>query len=225
MGEKKPIIPSLLDLLDYHSGSALRQMFCALPGKIDKYNAAETTAEIIVLMKHVVDYETNETVDYPNLLDVPVLQLTGGTGGVNVPIAAGDPCLVIFADRDIDNWFATGAAEIPDTRRFHSIADGFALVGFRPLTDQVTRPDYLAASLYKDGTQVSVKGNKVAVKNPTTDLLTLIVALISAINTSVSAATVTIPGGSSAGVYPVANNTPTATDFSPLLYTGDELTP
>ena len=80
MENKKPIIPSLLDLLDDHSRSMLKNTLCALPGKIDKYDAEKTTAEIVILMKHVVDYETNETIDYPNLLDVPVLQITGGGG-------------------------------------------------------------------------------------------------------------------------------------------------
>ncbi|MCK4789141.1 MAG: hypothetical protein KAV87_35695 [Desulfobacteraceae bacterium] len=224
MTKRSAIEPEMSNLLNEAIAGLLKNTFCAMPGVIESYNAEETTAEIWIKSKRIIDEESGQNIDYPKLVDVPILQLTGGTGGINLPIVVGDSCLVLFGDRDIDNWFVTGAAEIPNTRRFHSIADGFALVGFRPLTNQVTRPDYLAASLYKDGTQISVKGNKAAIKNPTTDLLTLEAALISAINSALSSATVVIPAGSSAGTYPLVSVF-VPPDFSTLLYNGDEILP
>ena len=43
----------------------------------------------------------------------------------------GDACLVIFADCDIDAWFESGEAELPESNRMHSLSDGFAFVGFK----------------------------------------------------------------------------------------------
>jgi hypothetical protein len=204
----------------------LRFTFCALPGKIETYDPKLATASVNVMMRRVTNPAEMTIADYPKLVDVPVFQLTGGTGGVNVPVGAGDFCLVVFADRNIDNWFATGSAQPPNDSRTHSLSDGFALVGFRPLTDLVSRPDYLAASLYKDGTQVSVKGDKFAVRNPTTDLLTLVNAIISAVGSALSGARVDFVEGGPGTPHSV----PLTYTFSPpdpsaLLYQGDNTTP
>ena len=59
------------------------------------------------------------------LSDVPVFM------PVPFEVNAGDACLVIFADRDIDAWFESGEAEVPPSGRMHSLSDGFAFVGFR----------------------------------------------------------------------------------------------
>ncbi len=225
MPDKNLVEPRMVDLLNLTIQGLLKNTFCSLQGVIESYDADETTASIKILSRRIVDEASGQNIAYPKLVDVPVLQLTGGDGGINLPIKAGDPCLVVFADRDIDNWFATGAAEVPNTKRFHSIADGFAFIGFRPLTNKVSRPDFEAVSLYKGGTQISVKDDKAAIRNPTTDLLTKMGELISAINSSISGAQVTIPGGSSAGTYPVTNSVPVNTVFTDLLYTGDVASP
>ena len=50
---------------------------------------------------------------------------------IDFEIRPGDACLVIFADIDIDSWFATGEVAEPRSGRKHSLSDGFAFVGFR----------------------------------------------------------------------------------------------
>lgn len=48
------------------------------------------------------------------------------------PAVAGDPCLVLFCDRDIDNWFIGQSPNTPPaTERIHDLSDGIALVGIR----------------------------------------------------------------------------------------------
>ena len=230
MVNKLPVIPKLGYLLDEHTLGYMKTMFSALPGKIASYDPLKTTAIIEVMMRRRNDY-TEETTDYPALLDVPVMQITGGNGGVNLPVAAGDPCLVIFADRDIDNWFGTGSAQVPNSNRVHSLADGFAIVGFRPLTSKVDRPDYLATGLYSDQTQMSIKGNKVAVKNATTNLLNRLQQLVSDINTALNSLSINgssgvDPQGGTVSINSTSKSfTSVATDFTGLLYAGDEISP
>lgn len=48
-------------------------------------------------------------------------------------VAPGDECLLIFAERCIDGWFASGQSSIPLDYRLHDLSDGFALMGFSSL--------------------------------------------------------------------------------------------
>ena len=102
---------------------ALKQDFfsslhCALPGNIVSYDSEKQTAEIQPAVKL-------GSMTYPILSDVPVFM------PVPFEVNPGDACLVIFADIDIDNWFQTGEASVPNSARRHSLSDGFAFVGFR----------------------------------------------------------------------------------------------
>ncbi len=102
---------------------ALKQDFfsalhCALPGIVVSFDAEKQTAQIQPAMKA-------GTMNYPVLSDVPVFM------PVPFEVHAGDACLVIFADTDIDAWFASGQPENPGSARKHSLSDGFAFVGFR----------------------------------------------------------------------------------------------
>jgi hypothetical protein len=80
---------------------------------------------------------TPTIVNYPVLVNCPVFFATGGGFVVTMPVAVGDPCLLLFNDRDIDTWFSTGAIAPPNTSRAHDLSDGFALVGFRNATNPV----------------------------------------------------------------------------------------
>ena len=114
---------------------------CHQVGKIESINPAGPVATVSLLIQRVVfNLEqgigaglqlTPTIVDYPVLVDVPVFVLSGGGAVITCPVESGDDCLVLFNDRDIDNWFATGAPAQPLTARMHHLSDGLALVGWR----------------------------------------------------------------------------------------------
>jgi len=80
--------------------------------------------------------------EYPKLLNCPVAFMFGGDGSLTFPIAAGDSCIVLFNDRDMDAWYAGGQVAAPATLRMHDISDAIAIVGIRsatrPLSNYVT---------------------------------------------------------------------------------------
>ena len=213
MNAQKQIIPDLMSFLNGWEEVRSSQRFCSLPGKVTSFDATTQTAQIEIMLKTIPDPYTKAIEDYPALVDVPVFQLSGGLGGVNLPPLAGDPCLVIFSDRDIDNWFATGSAQSPRTERVHSIADGFAFIGVRPLTNLTKAPDHAATSLYNHSTEISIKADLIRLKNENTDLKTILSTIISTINsnlTGISATLGTITGASFGTPYSkteVADNT------------------
>lgn len=81
--------------------------------------------------------------NFPPFVDVPVFFPSGGGMTLTFPIKVGDECLVVFASRCIDGWWASGcpAGQGPvqppvpiQTQpqlefRMHDLSDGFAFVG------------------------------------------------------------------------------------------------
>ena len=115
MSEKNYLSPETREALKQEIFSSLH---CALPGTVVFYDAERQTAEVQPAVKR-------DFMNYPVLSDVPVFM------PVPFEVNPGDPCLVIFADVDIDAWLEAGEPQEPKSARKHSLSDGFAFVGWR----------------------------------------------------------------------------------------------
>jgi hypothetical protein len=71
--------------------------------------------------------------DYPLLLECPVVVPGGGDWLLTFPLTVGDECVVLFNDRDLDNWISGQTGTGVASARAHSFADGIILVGPRSL--------------------------------------------------------------------------------------------
>ena len=130
--------------MEYSEIAALKEnilasLHCALPGTVVSYDEEAQTAVIqpaicrVPQRRDVGDSSLvprawngeNRPFVPPLLRDVPVFM------PVPFEVNEGDACLVIFADCDIDAWFESGEAEVPESNRMHSLSDGFAFVGFK----------------------------------------------------------------------------------------------
>ena len=116
--------------MDYEEIRAVKEnvlstMHCAMPGTVVSYDEEAQTAVIQLAICRVPQRRDVGPLVPPLLRDVPVFM------PVQFEINSGDACLVIFADCDIDKWFETGEAEVPESGRMHSLSDGFAFVGFK----------------------------------------------------------------------------------------------
>lgn len=110
----------------------------------------------------------------PDLVQVPVFVLCGGTAFLGMPIAAGDTCIVLFNDRDLDPWWSNGTTGAPpNSDRMHSLADGIALVGIRPATKPIL-------GLPGDGQHVTFGNNQ-------TTMLAILNALIATASATIAA--------------------------------------
>lgn len=181
--------PGLRTTLDQTAQRLAAQINCVQVGIIKAFDAGSQTATIeLVLQRQVYNNPGSgilnapggnpqppvpappTIVAYPTLFQVPVMVLSGGTGVLTMPIAAGDTCVVLFNDRDLDPWKAQGAAPAPpNSMRVHSIADGIAFVGVRPMTNPQAGYSATKAQLKNNGGEVSVDA-KVNIKNAATTL-------------------------------------------------------
>lgn len=197
-----PVNPTLLDLLQSFKQQMLLQLFKIHIGVIQEFNAQNQTVTVQIAYTKTYfqfDEKTKQYVPkqrpYTPIINAPAIVLGGGSGAVTFGISAGDECLVLFNDRDIDNWFAGGAGGPVKTGRLHSFSDGFALVGIRSLGKVLENYDTTRATLRKGTTRVGVGDSKVIIANQATTLLSLmdqLIDVIKAIVTVGSAATQTV---------------------------------
>lgn len=187
----KPIVePTLIETLQALKSDVFKNLYCHVPGRIQSFDPSKKTASIQLLFATQLPDET--IVNYPVLVDCPVFTPQGGGGAFQAPIAAGDPCLVIFADRNIDAWFQNGSVAVPFDQvggqpgRMHDLSDGMAFVGFNSLAD--TLPAYSADELRMimgmSKVAISKATGLVTIAGPTVTLLQALNALIMALTTA-----------------------------------------
>lgn len=130
--------PDLPALFQSWRNQVFSELNCHQVGKIVSFDGPTYTASVEIQFKRAVyDQAPTEAVpnppprvvDYPILVQVPVVVMTGGTAFLYLPIKAGDLCLVLFNDRDLDAWATAGVSTIPNSSRMHSLSDGIAIVG------------------------------------------------------------------------------------------------
>ena len=202
---------NLTTLLDRMKRETMYSINCVMIGTIESYNTATNMAAISINFKR--NMANGDVLDYPKLEDCPVFILSGGTSQISMPIGTGDQCLVLFNDRNIDDWYLSGEVKVPHDTRCHNIADGIALVGIRNLTTSKFTP---LNSICVDG-----GSKKVAIKNATSganlkDLIELLIDKIAAIQitTTTAAGTWPINAATLVGV------TGMKVEFAKLLDTG-----
>lgn len=107
-------------------------IWTALPAIVTKYTPSAGTIECLPTIQ--LQQNINGViswVDYPKLVDCPVIFPSAGGFSLTFPIAADDEVLIIFASRCIDAWFASGKNGQQNELRMHDPSDGFAIPGPR----------------------------------------------------------------------------------------------
>lgn len=149
-----PNDPDLADLLNLLKKDINLGLSCHHVGTIQSFDATTQRANVTVNYKQTyfeTDLQGNyepKLVDYPIALDCPVIVLGGGTYSLTFPITVGDECLLLFNDRDLDNWLTTSSTTNGvASPRLHSFSDAIALVGLRSILNVVAAYSSSEASL------------------------------------------------------------------------------
>jgi hypothetical protein len=177
-----PTQARLKDLLDYFGKYLKIQFNCHHIATIQTFDPLTQTATVTINYsktflqadKGIISTALNQ---YPPIDDVPVIFLGGGDANLTFPVGVGDECILLFNDRDIDNWFSGSTSTPPNTARLHSFTDAVALVGLRSLANVIKNFDMARAVLRKGSAMVGVGaggGSLVKIANATLTLGTLL---------------------------------------------------
>ncbi|AXF77910.1 phage baseplate assembly protein V [Erwinia tracheiphila] len=158
----------LLDTLHHALSSQLR---VAMPGIIQSFDAETVTCTVQPAIKGVISDQNGSTqsVALPLLVDVPVVFPRGGGVTLTFPVATGDECLVVFADRCIDFWWQNGGVQESVDPRQHDLSDAFALPGPQSQKQKIGAISSSGAQLRSDDGLAYVEvaaGHDITVKTP-----------------------------------------------------------
>lgn len=183
----------LRSLMDLMRREIMLAISCHHVGTIQTFDPVKQRADVSINYKRVNFGKQGDppaVIPYPPLIDCPVVVMHGGDGALTFPIEVGDNCIVLFNDRDINDWYAGGQVGPPPSSRLHSFADAMVLVGINSLATPIA--DYVVDKVVlKKGTTALKIGEKFSLSNDDTDLKTLLVNIVGAIQ---SLATAITPG-------------------------------
>ncbi len=198
--------PNLTDILNEWKKNIFLNLNCHAIGTVKSFDSDTRTVTVTVNYTKTFYEEDGlgnfnpKEVNYPVLMDLPVLILSGGTGMVTMPIDAGDQCLILFNDRDIDNWYSGANSGPVNSGRLHALSDGIALIGLFPSNKNIASYDTSRVRVQNGTTYVGVGTAKIKLANNDTTLNTLLQDLITDIRSLITQISlITVSGVTSGG--------------------------
>jgi hypothetical protein len=143
--------PSLGEIIRRALDARLAGVHVALPGRIEKYDAAKQKADVLPLVK------TPEGESMPVVCNVPIVFPGSGGFRITFPVKKGDVVLLVFSDRSLDIWKSEGGEVDPRDTRQHALSDAVALVGLRSFDDPLEDVPTDSMKAGKDGGTVQVE--------------------------------------------------------------------
>ncbi len=148
---RSPTMAEVLRLaVEYHT----RDLWTALPGKIDKFDASNQMADVKPLVQNLTATEDGEELvePLPIIPNVPVKWPRSGGFYMTFPVKPGDFCLLIFCSRSIDKYIeGDGEDQNPGDFRTHDLTDAVAHMGFSPKSQAIGDYDEDAAVMGLEG--------------------------------------------------------------------------
>lgn len=223
IGAGLPIAETKLeDVLDIFGRNLKISLNCVKIGIIQAIDYTTMTASIQLVFQQALRDGTFQAVKV--LTDCPVFTPQGGGFSLQFPIAVGDTAIVLFADRNIDNWFTGGGLMPPADGRLHALSDAIALVGLNAMADPLTpAPSASEARLvdFTGETKVGLMGGRITVQNATQSLaviLTSLVTYLAALNTAIAGESAVIPAAAATAAGQEAVIAELIVDLGELLY-------
>lgn len=112
----------------------------AMPGRVESYDATTQLASVKPLLKRSLrDVDNNEVVeDLPIISDVPVAFPRAGDWFMAFPVAQGNTVLLVFCERNLDQWIERGGDVDPGDLRLHPLDGAVAIPGVYSQPDALT---------------------------------------------------------------------------------------
>lgn len=120
---------------------ALARINTCIPGVIDSFDGETQTATVIpaVSMKTFID-DKESVLEFPPIVNAPLVFPFASTAGfaLTLPIRRGDPCIILFSQRSIDNWHDRGGIQPSESgvgTRHHDLTDALVFMAASPVPD------------------------------------------------------------------------------------------
>lgn len=136
------------DVMCIAQEAIMARLNCHNIGKIIEFDSSTQTCTVELMQ--VKQFNDQFIIPAP-ITQVPLIILGAGGGHITMPNPVGTICLILFLDRNIDNFMETGEQYVPETSRMHDFTDAIALTTFTTLANPLTDYDEEAVTLFNEG--------------------------------------------------------------------------
>lgn len=151
--------PTLAEIVRKAIDSRLLDVHVALPCRVESYDAATQTVEVLPMVRRAITDSVGNTQheELPKLPNVPVIFPRSAAFSATWPIAKGDHVLVIFCSSAIGNWRESGDIADPGDLRRHDLSHAVAIPGVAPDGDVLpTAADAAVVEVNSPATHVAI---------------------------------------------------------------------
>ncbi len=154
---------TLSEVLRLAIAQGAAELRVATVGRVEKFYPADQTADIKPLLKDTTNGQDGvEIVESIGILTAVPCQFPGGGGYAETwPVAVGDLCMLVFSDRSLDRWFASGGEVDPVVLDRHSLTDAVAILGVRDQQSALTEFDTSRAVWGNKGPRIAADGSAI----------------------------------------------------------------
>lgn len=128
-------VPSLMKILDMKQFETMAKINCMRIGIIQSVNGLE--AECLITNKKTIGINANgvsEVVEYPPIT-AKIYYMGNSENNINYPLLQGQPCLLLFNDREFTSYFETGEVSTCATDELHSLNYAICIPLAQPTQD------------------------------------------------------------------------------------------
>lgn len=148
--------PTLGEVIKTAIEARLLDVHVSLPGKVVRYDPVKQLVDVQPLIRgfYTDENEQEQKFSMKVITNVPVCFPGAGGYRVTFPVAVGDTICILFSERSLDTWLATGGeVDEIDMRRFN-LSDGIAILGLRPFSSPLRDAPIDQATIGFDGGQL-----------------------------------------------------------------------
>lgn len=123
----------------------MSRLNCHNIGRIIEFDS--TTQRCTVQLMQLKQFGESTITPVP-ITDVPLIILGAGNAHITMPNPVGTICVLLFMDRNIDDFLSTGESYAPATSRMHDFSDCVALTTFTTLVNPIENYDTEAVTIF-----------------------------------------------------------------------------
>lgn len=178
--------PTWDEVLNQVISARFEGVHTCLPATVQSYDHRRRKASVQPMIQKAYLSGKNESL--PVLSDVPVVWPAGGGGVFTFPLRRGDGILLVFSERNLENYLESGRNSPPKDGRKFDLSDAIAIPGLYDFTKTSPVTDADAAVLTFGGATIKLKGGKLALGNAELELLDILSQTLNFIATGTTGA-------------------------------------
>ena len=136
------------DVMEIAQDAIMSRLNCHNIGRIIEFDKDTQTCTVELMQ---IKQFSNQLITPAPITQVPLIMLGAGGAYITMPNPVGTICLLLFLDRNMDNFMETGEQYVPDTTRMHDFTDAIALTTFTTLVNPLNNYDEEAVTLFNEG--------------------------------------------------------------------------